>query len=170
MIVMKNQTEANTLRVSRKPRDISEISLSETSSYRLSRQNQLIRKGRDAEAERLGVTVDEWRLLFVLRQVGPHPSIRLAERSLMDRGTVSKAVRRMEERGLVFRVSDASDARIAIVNLTDSGHALATQISNFMMEREMGLIAQLTDEEWDTWLRVTEKFHDFLVNAYGDDG
>lgn len=153
----------------RKPQDVSEISLTEISSYRLSRHNQLIRRGRDAEAERLGVSIDEWRLLFVLEEAGPNPSIRLAERSLMDRGTVSRSIRRMEDRGLVYRLADAHDARVAIVNLTDKGRDVAKQISRFMLDREMALIALLSEEEWETWLEITDKFHAYLKDTYNGD-
>ncbi len=153
----------------RKPTRVEEIDVTEISSYRLSRHNKLIRRGRDAEADRLGVSVDEWRLLFVLQRRGPQPSIRLAEAALMDRGTVSRSVARMEKRGLVFRLSDAKDGRVSIVNLTEAGATIADQIAKFMLTRELAMIDGLTDEEWRTWLAVTDKFHAFLREQYGDD-
>ncbi len=152
-----------------KPCRAEDIHLSELSSYRLSRHSKLMRRGRDAEAERLGVTIDEWRLLFVLHRMGPQPSIRLAEAALMDRGTVSRAVSQLERRGLLFRLSDASDGRVSIVNLTDPGAKVADQITRFMLSREMAMIERLTDEEWQAWLTVTDKFHDFLNSEYGGD-
>lgn len=167
---MLKETKPDAAQPTRKPADVSEISLSDLSSYRLSRHNQLIRRGRDAEAERLGVSVDEWRLLFVLHEAGPHPSIRLAERALMDRGTVSRSIRRMEANGLILRLADANDARVAIVNLTDKGRGIARQISRFMLDREMELISLLSDEEWNTWLTVTDKFYNHLKSSVeGDD-
>ncbi len=162
--------EKRAIAATRKPARPEDIDVTELSSYRLSRHNQLIRKGRDAEAERLGVSIDEWRLLFVLQRCGPQPSIRIAEAALMDRGTVSHAVARLEKRGLVFRLSDASDGRVAIVNLTDTGADIAGQIASFMLGRELEMIAELTEEEWQSWLSITDKFHDFLVRSYGDDG
>lgn len=154
----------------RKPTRADEIDVTELSSYRLSRHNKLIRRGRDAEAERLGVSIDEWRLLFVLQRQGAQPSIRMAEAALMDRGTVSRCVARLEKRGLVYRISDATDGRVSIVNLTDEGTRIASQIASFMLERELAMIQGLTEEEWATWLTVTEKFHQFLADEYGDDG
>jgi len=153
----------------RKPDRAENIDVTELSSYRLSRHNKLIRRGRDAEAERLGVTIDEWRLLFVLQRGGAQPSIRMAEAALMDRGTVSRSVARLETRGLVYRVSDANDGRVSIVNLTEEGAEIASKIASFMLDRELAMIAGLTDEEWATWLTVTEKFHQFLTQEYGDE-
>ena len=166
---MEKQAKLDEAPTRHKPRRVEDIDVSELSSYRLSRHNQLIRRGRDAEAERLGVSIDEWRLLFVLNRLGALPSIRIAEAALMDRGTVSRSVARLEKRGLVFRISDANDGRVSIVNLTDAGSETAGQIATFMLERELAMIDELTEEEWAAWLTVTDKFHDFLMRQYGDD-
>ena len=87
----------------------------------------------------------------------------------MDRGTVSRAIRRMEGRGLVSRLADAHDARVAIVSLTVKGRHIAKEISAFMMEREMALISLLSDEEWTTWLEITDKFYAYLKGSYDDE-
>ena len=165
---MQNKTSTKA-EARRKPKTHDQLDLTEISSYRLSRHNKLMRKGRDAEAMRLGLTIDEWRLLLVLRRQGPQPSIRLAEAALMDRGTVSRSVARMEKRGLVYRLSDAADGRIAIVNLTETGSQKAAAVYDFMMSREMDLISTLTDEEWRAWLDITQKFYERLKSVYGDD-
>jgi len=165
---MKKPAEKAQPNAPRKPTRADEIDVTELSSYRLSRHNKLIRRGRDAEAERLGVSIDEWRLLFVLQRKGAQPSIRMAEAALMDRGTVSRCVARLEKRGLVYRISDATDGRVSVVNLTDEGARIAGQIASFMLERELAMIEGLTDEEWATWLAVTDKFHRFLTDEYGD--
>ena len=166
---MKKQVKHPEFQSVRKPVGIEDINVTELSSYRLSRHNKLIRRGRDAEAERLGVSIDEWRLLFVLQRGGAQPSIRMAEAALMDRGTVSRSVARLEKRGLVYRISDANDGRVSIVNLTEAGAEIANQIASFMLERERAMIDGLTDEEWATWLAVTDKFHEFLAREYGDE-
>lgn len=165
---MQNKTSPRT-ETRCKPKSHDQMDLTEISSYRLSRHNKLMRKGRDAEAARLGLSIDEWRLLLVLRREGPQPSIRLAEAALMDRGTVSRSVARMEKRALVYRLTDASDGRVAIVNLTETGAQKATAVYDFMMSREMDLISTLTDQEWRAWLDITQKFYERLNEVYGDD-
>ena len=35
--------------------------------------------------------------------------------------------------------------------------------------RELAMIDELSDEEWEAWLTVTDKFHAFLSREYGDD-
>ncbi|MXY32743.1 MAG: MarR family transcriptional regulator [Boseongicola sp. SB0664_bin_43] len=154
----------------RKPVHADDMDITELSSYRLSRHNRLMRRGRDAEAERLRVSVDEWRLLFVLNRGGSQPSIRIAEAALMDRGTVSRSVARLESRGLVYRLSDATDRRVAVVNLTEAGAVVADQVAAFMLGRELEMIGELTEEEWQAWLSITDKFHRFLAAKYGEDG
>ncbi len=88
----------------------------------------------------------------------------------MDRGTVSRSVVRLERRGLVYRLSDATDRRVAVINLTEEGADIADQIAAFMLGRELEMIRELTEDEWQAWLAITDKFHRFLAAAYGEDG
>lgn len=62
--------------------------------------------------------------LFVLRQIAVAPSLslgELAERTLTGQSTVSEVVTRLVDRGLVARVSSATDARRAELTLTARG-------------------------------------------------
>ncbi len=75
----------------------------------------------------------------------------------------------MEERGLLFRISDATDRRKSIVNLTEKCAEIGNQIASFMLNRELEMIADLTDEEWRVWLTVTDKIYARLKVMYEDD-
>ena len=112
---------------------------------------------RDRQAASVGLRRDEWRVLFALFEFGPMPSIRLMDVTFMDRAAVSRTVARLEEASLVFRVSDASDGRVAIVKPTESGYVKGQQISDAMREQECALMSVLSDEEYEEWMRITDK-------------
>ena len=68
------------------------------------------------------------RLLGILRDRRPTMS-ELARLIGLDKSSVTGLVDRAERRGLVERVRSPSDGRSVLVRLTDSGHALASEVA-----------------------------------------
>jgi DNA-binding MarR family transcriptional regulator len=88
------------------------------------RLNHAIERASSRMEARLGVTAQQ---RFVLRCVGRFPGItagQLASLLLVDRGTVSAALNRLERKGLLTRQADPRDRRRVALGLTPRGHAL----------------------------------------------
>lgn len=77
---------------------------------------------------RAGVARSEWRVLAVLEELGDLGVVDLAAASLSPQPTVTHALRRLEERGLVTRTPRAEDKRQRVVSITDSGKALTATL------------------------------------------
>ncbi|MER2221311.1 MAG: MarR family transcriptional regulator, partial [Rhodococcus sp. (in: high G+C Gram-positive bacteria)] len=58
----------------------------------------------------------------------PVTAIRLAERLGMSRAGVSKALARLEKRGLVSRTSNPEDRRSALITMTIQGNAVVDDV------------------------------------------
>tara|TARA_B110000037_G_scaffold176767_1_gene201924 strand:- start:353 stop:670 length:318 start_codon:yes stop_codon:yes gene_type:complete len=58
----------------------------------------------------------------------------LGERLLLDSGTLTPLLKRMEQNGLVKRSRDTSDERIVRIELTKEGAALSEQAARVPME------------------------------------
>lgn len=71
-----------------------------------------------------GVARSEWRVLAVLREFGELGVVDLADAALSPQPTVTHAVRRLEQRGLVTRRPGARDKRQRVVSLTASGRRI----------------------------------------------
>lgn len=69
-----------------------------------------------------GVNVAQFSLLRKTRRLGPLSVTALAEVADLDRSTVGRNVRVLEEMGLMS-ISNGSDQRQAVVDLTPAGHA-----------------------------------------------
>lgn len=109
----------------------------------------------------LGVTAQQ---RMMVRWIGKHPGItpgQLAASLHLDAGTVSAALRRMEERDLVVRRRDSGDGRRVVIELTRTGRALdrptagtvERAIERLLRRRAaedlgtaMAVLADLTDE------------------------
>jgi DNA-binding MarR family transcriptional regulator len=94
---------------------------------------------------RLGITAQQ---RMVVRIVGKYPGAtagRIAELLRVHRATVSVALNRLEQRGIVKRARDEADYRRVIVHLTKRGKALDIPSSgtvesavNFLLDQVSG--------------------------------
>ena len=71
-----------------------------------------------------GVARSEWRVLAVLEDAGELPVRDLAVAALSPQPTVTHALRRLEERGLVQRTLGTEDKRQRFISITTAGSTL----------------------------------------------
>ena len=96
--------------------------------YLLRRADQTLSSRFYAVLNERGVARSEWRVLAVLEELGPLTVLDLTEAALSPQPTVTHAVRRLEERGLVSRTHGAVDRRQRIVAVTPAGSALTRDL------------------------------------------
>ena len=96
-----------------------------------------------ANARPLGLDMCEWRAVQILGRDGPSTINAVADRIAMDRGGTSRAIARMEQRGLVHRLPQQGDRRRSCVDLTDAGRALHERVARFANAREERLVRSL---------------------------
>ncbi|MDE1949147.1 MAG: MarR family transcriptional regulator [Burkholderiales bacterium] len=87
-----------------------------------------------------GVTRREWRFLGLLAQHGSLRPSELALLASLDRGSTSKTLASLLDKGLARRSATRGDARSANIGLTPSGHALYEEI--------FGALAALKCSAW----------------------
>jgi DNA-binding MarR family transcriptional regulator len=74
--------------------------------------------------ERWNIRNTDLRLLNVLDGVERLSVNEISRRALLDQAWVSRSLRALEGRGLVHCCADASDSRLTLVRLTESGRAI----------------------------------------------
>lgn len=116
--------------------------------FRLSVVSNLVSE-RIAESYRalFGLSVPEWRLVAVLAESDGLSQMALAERTRMDKVSVSRAARALEARGLVARPSDRRDARARVLSLTPEGRALHGLVAPRALAMEAEMLAGLSADE-----------------------
>lgn len=111
----------------------------------------------------LGVTAQQRMLL---RIVGKFPAItagRLAQLLCVDAGTLSTALRRLEERGLLVRSREGADKRHVMVQLTAAGAALDRPTERTVEHAAETVLAAVEASDLEALKRVVER----LVDALG---
>ena len=77
---------------------------------------------------RFALKVPEWRLMAVLGESVSATQRQLCEATAMDKVTVNRASKALEDRGLIGRAPNVADGRSHHLALTDTGRELYDQI------------------------------------------
>ena len=89
------------------------------------------------------LSIPEWRIIANLGSFGPLNAGDLAERSSLDKPKATRALQKLEARGLVQRAVDAKDRRQVRLSLTRRGRLVLGQIASLALEWERELLAPL---------------------------
>lgn len=96
---------------------------------------------------RHGLSREEWRLLFLLQDEGTLDSLRLAQRTSLDKVQVSRAAARLQSKGLITREVLGADRRLRNYALTDAGRALARQVFGDVRGRAERILSAMSAED-----------------------
>ena len=105
----------------------------------------------------LGITYPQYLVLMVLWEKKLQSVKELGERLLLDSGTLTPLLKRMENRGLLERSRSREDERKVFVQLTEKGEELKKQA--FAIPEQMFCQSGLTVEEF---VRVKGDLEDLL--------
>lgn len=96
-----------------------------------------------------GVSLDRssYPIMTVLDEKGESTVTALAEALGLDTSTLSRQVRVLENRGLVARTKGKADARVSVLNLTDSGRGTMEKIRDARHRMLAGTLAHLSNSE-----------------------
>ncbi len=100
--------------------------------------------------QRFDLSRDEWRVIAALAELGPTRTMELAATTTLEKMPISRAVAKLEARGLVQRSADEADRRNHVLKLLPSGQAMVKKIAPMVLAREELLYAALTPAERKT--------------------
>jgi len=100
----------------------------------------------------------DFAVLEALLHKGPLPVNEIGKKVLLTSGSITVAVDRLEEKGLVERRAHGSDRRARIVHLTREGKKLITRAyADHAADLERLASASLTKKERDTLIRLLKQ-------------
>jgi DNA-binding MarR family transcriptional regulator len=115
--------------------------------YLVNRAGALMAREFSKALEPMGLVLNDWRVLAALLAQDGLRMSELAERTSIDRTTLSRIISRMAEADLVARRRAGDDAREVRVALSDHGRAVATSILPLAAHYEAVSVAGLSPEE-----------------------
>jgi len=125
--------------------------------------------------QRWGLSIPEWRVMAVLGDSGAKTQRDLTKRTLMDKVAVNRACKVLEERELAQRTPNAQDGRSHLLELTDAGRTMHSEIMPLALEMERQLFAGFSADELDLFRTLLERARvqaegladDDLTDGYG---
>jgi len=104
------------------------------------------------------ISVTEWRILAVLGRFPGLTASELVERTAMDKVSISRAVKTLEEKRLLFRETDRGDRRRMRLHITERrGREVLNQVIPMALRYERGLLDCLSKAESKTLSRLLRK-------------
>ena len=107
--------------------------------------------------KRFGVSIPEWRVIAVLGRFPGLSAVEVAERTLMDKVAVSRAVTKLIKNGRIDREFDDTDKRRSILNLSEDGKKLHDEIAELALQFERDLLLGFSEEELESLDNIMER-------------
>jgi DNA-binding MarR family transcriptional regulator len=110
--------------------------------------------------KRFGVSIPEWRVIAVLGRYPGLSAVEVADRTLMDKVAVSRAVTKLIKNGRIDREFADADRRRSILNLSEEGKKVHNEIAPIALEFEQQLVQNISDDDYENFNSVLEQLLD----------
>ncbi len=107
--------------------------------------------------KRFGVSIPEWRVIAILGRFPGLSAVEVADRTMLDKVAVSRAVTKLIRNGRIDRQFADADRRRSILNLSDEGRQVHDEIAPLALTFERDLLQGISAEDYDTFNIVIER-------------
>nr|WP_319382900.1 MarR family transcriptional regulator [uncultured Roseibium sp.] len=110
-----------------------------------------------------GMMPAEWRTMAILGAAGTGlQATDIVSRSSMDKVVVSRAVKRMEERGYLKRSTHSEDGRSFLLELSAEGRAVYEDLGPKLLAVERKMLSGLSEDDIYGFLAIAQRIRDNL--------
>ena len=102
------------------------------------------------------LSIPEWRILVNLAQRPASNAKELGECAAMDKSTVSRTIKILQDKHYVIKQPDPVDKRASVLSLSEQGWALYKELVPLAKEWEETLLAALTSEQYEGLMNTIE--------------
>ena len=110
-----------------------------------------------AYEKKFGVSIPEWRVIAILGRFPGLSAVEVAERTMLDKVAVSRAVTKLIKNGRVDRQFADADRRRSILNLSEEGRNVHNEIAPLALAFERDLLKSISTEDYGTFSVVEER-------------
>ncbi len=110
--------------------------------------------------KRFGVSIPEWRVIAILGRYPGLSAVEVADRTLMDKVAVSRAVTKLIKNGRIDREFADADRRRSILNLSEAGQQVHNEIAALALQFEQELLQNISEDNYETFNSILEQILD----------
>lgn len=107
--------------------------------------------------KRFGLSIPEWRVIAILGRFPGLSAVEVADRTMMDKVAVSRAVTKLIKNGRIDRQFADADRRRSILNLSDEGRRVHNEVAPLALAFEHDLLQGISDEDYEQFNIVLER-------------
>jgi DNA-binding MarR family transcriptional regulator len=97
--------------------------------------------------KRFGLTIPEWRVIAIVGRFSGLSAVEVAERTMLDKVAVSRAVTKLIKAGRIDREFADADRRRSILTLSEEGRKVHDEVAPLALAMEDDLLHGLDDEQ-----------------------
>lgn len=112
-----------------------------------------------------GIGIEVWRVLAMVAREGRVTAQRICQFTGMDKGSVSRTFKAMEDKGLIRFSLDEQDKRLKYAEFTPRGRKLHDLIHDFALAREQALLSVLSRGEAELFIELLRRVRENLPNV-----
>ena len=136
----------------------SELILEEFLPYRLAVLSHTVSsKIAGVYEERFQVSIPEWRVIAILGRFPGLSAVEVAQRTMLDKVAVSRAVTKLIKNGRLDRQFADADRRRSILNLSAEGRRIHDEIAPLALQFERDLLHGISEEDFQRFNLVMER-------------
>ena len=107
--------------------------------------------------KRFGVSIPEWRVIAILGRFPGLSAVEVADRTLMDKVAVSRAVTKLIKNGRIDRQFADADRRRSILNLSEEGREVHNEIAPLALQFERELLQDISEDDYETYNSILDR-------------
>ncbi len=107
-----------------------------------------------------GVTEQQWRVLRVLQEEGPQEPTLIAERACLLLPSLTRILKKLEDKKLIVRRQDLKDRRRQIVEISDEGLAIIQANLTAILEQAAHMRKLLGEDRHEMLLDLLGELYD----------
>ena len=107
--------------------------------------------------KRFGLSIPEWRVIAILGRFPGLSAVDVADRTMMDKVAVSRAVTKMIKNGRIDRQFADADRRRSILNLSEKGRQVHNEIAPLALAFEHDLLHGISEGDNEVFNLVVER-------------
>ena len=106
---------------------------------------------------KFGVSIPEWRVIAILGRFPGLSAVEVADRTMLDKVAVSRAVTKLIKGGRIDREFADADRRRSILNLSEEGKKVHDEIAPLALDFETELLQGIDAQDYETFNVVLER-------------
>lgn len=107
--------------------------------------------------KRFGLSIPEWRVIAILGRFPGLSAVEVADRTMMDKVAVSRAVTKLIKNGRIDRQFADADRRRSILNLSEEGQQVHNEVAPLALAFEEDLLHGISEDNYEQFNIVLER-------------